>query len=63
MPYLPVSSPSSSIRPVCPCRPLRPSLLGKQIIAVAAPIDMAALSDNRQVILIEQGQAGRANAQ
>ncbi len=38
-------------------------LLAAVIIAVAAPIDTALLSDNKQVILIEQGQVGKANAQ
>jgi Na+-translocating ferredoxin:NAD+ oxidoreductase RnfD subunit len=41
----------------------RPAVAAALIIAVAAPIDTAALSDNKQVILIEQGQVGKANAQ
>ena len=41
----------------------RPAVAAALIIAVAAPIDTALLSDNKQVILIEQGQVGKANAQ
>jgi len=33
------------------------------IIAVAAPIDAAALARNKQVVLIERGRVGKANAQ
>ena len=41
----------------------RPAVVAALIIAVAAPIDTALLSGNKQVILIEQGQVGKANAQ
>ncbi|MDQ4070129.1 MAG: RnfABCDGE type electron transport complex subunit D [Actinomycetota bacterium] len=41
----------------------RPAVAAALIIAVAAPIDTVLLHDNRQVILIEQGQVGKANAQ
>ena len=41
----------------------RPAVAAALIIAVAAPIDTALLSGNKQVILIEQGQVGKANAQ
>ena len=41
----------------------RPAVVAALIIAVAAPIDTALLHDNKQVILIEQGQVGKANAQ
>ncbi len=41
----------------------RPAAAAALIIAVAAPIDTALLHDNKQVILIEQGQVGKANAQ
>jgi hypothetical protein len=41
----------------------RPAVVAALIMAVAAPIDTALLSGNKQVILIEQGQVGKANAQ
>jgi Na+-translocating ferredoxin:NAD+ oxidoreductase RnfD subunit len=41
----------------------RPAVAAALIMAVAAPIDTALLSGNKQVILIEQGQVGKANAQ
>ena len=41
----------------------RPAVLAALIIAVAAPLDTAALSRNKQVILIERGQVGARNAQ
>ncbi len=41
----------------------RPAVAAALIIAVAAPIDTVLLSGNKQVILIEQGQVGKANAQ
>ena len=41
----------------------RPAVIAALIIALAAPIDTALLSGNKQVILIEQGQVGKANAQ
>ncbi len=44
-------------------RARRPAVAAALVMAVAAPIDTALLSDNRQVILIEQGQVGKANAQ
>lgn len=41
----------------------RPAVVAALIIAVAAPIDTAALAGNKQVILIERGQVGARNAQ
>lgn len=41
----------------------RPAVAAAVVLALAAPIDTALLSGNRQVILIEQGQVGKANAQ
>ena len=41
----------------------RPAVLAALMIAVAAPIDTVLLHDNKQVILIERGQVGKANAQ
>ena len=41
----------------------RPAVLAALIIAVAAPVDTAALAGNEQVILIERGQVGSLNAQ
>ncbi|HEX2048622.1 MAG TPA: RnfABCDGE type electron transport complex subunit D [Acidimicrobiales bacterium] len=41
----------------------RPAVAAALIIAIAAPIDTALLAGNEQVILIEQGQVGKANAQ
>jgi hypothetical protein len=33
------------------------------IVAVSAPLNTMALADNKQVILIERGEVGKANAQ
>lgn len=41
----------------------RPAVAAALVMAPAAPVDTALLSDNKQVILIEQGQVGKANAQ
>jgi Na+-translocating ferredoxin:NAD+ oxidoreductase RnfD subunit len=41
----------------------RPAVVAALIVAVSAPIDTVLLHDNKQVILIEQGQVGKANAQ
>jgi uncharacterized membrane protein len=41
----------------------RPAVAAALIIAVAAPVDTAVLSRNKQVVLIERGQVGKANAQ
>ena len=41
----------------------RPAVLAALIIAVAAPLNTMALADNKQVILIERGEVGKANAQ
>ncbi|MEX2289054.1 MAG: RnfABCDGE type electron transport complex subunit D [Mycobacteriales bacterium] len=41
----------------------RPAVVAAAIIALAAPLDTAALSGNEQVILIERGQVGKVNAQ
>jgi Na+-translocating ferredoxin:NAD+ oxidoreductase RnfD subunit len=40
-----------------------PAIVAALIIAVAAPVDTAVLSRNKQVILIEHGQVGAGNAQ
>jgi Na+-translocating ferredoxin:NAD+ oxidoreductase RnfD subunit len=60
--------PAAPVEPTSPKRELvralrRPAVAAALIIAVAAPIDTALLSGNKQVILIEQGQVGKANAQ
>ncbi len=60
----PVPAPPSTPWPVrALAMARRPAVAAALVIAVAAPIDTAALSDNKQVILIEQGQVGKANAQ
>lgn len=41
----------------------RPAAAAALIIALAAPVDAALYSGNKQVVLIEQGQVGKANAQ
>ncbi len=41
----------------------RPAVAAALIIAVAVPVDTALLAGNKQVILIERGQVGKANAQ
>jgi Na+-translocating ferredoxin:NAD+ oxidoreductase RnfD subunit len=41
----------------------RPAALAALVIALAAPFDTALLHGNKQVILIERGQVGKANAQ
>lgn len=41
----------------------RPAVAAALVMALAAPVDTALLSGNEQVILIEQGQVGKANAQ
>lgn len=41
----------------------RPAVIATLIVAVAAPIDTMALANNRQVVLIERGEVGKANAQ
>ena len=40
-----------------------PAVLATLIVAVAVPLDAAALAGNEQVILIERGQVGARNAQ
>ncbi|HWB72485.1 MAG TPA: RnfABCDGE type electron transport complex subunit D [Egibacteraceae bacterium] len=42
---------------------LKPSVVAAAIIAVAAPVDTAALADNHELILIEQGLSTRPNPQ
>jgi Na+-translocating ferredoxin:NAD+ oxidoreductase RnfD subunit len=57
-------APAPAARPLGLAAALRrPAVVAALIMAVAAPIDTALLSDNKQVILIEQGQVGKANAQ
>ncbi len=41
----------------------RPAVIAALIVAVAAPIDTMALANNKQVVLIERGEVGKANAQ
>ena len=41
----------------------RPAVAAALIIALAAPVDAAMFSRNKQVVLIERGQVGKANAQ
>jgi len=41
----------------------RPAVIAALIIAVAAPLDTMALAGNKQVVLIERGEVGKANAQ
>jgi len=41
----------------------RPAVVAALIIAVAAPLDTMALAGNKQVVLIERGEVGKANAQ
>lgn len=41
----------------------RPAVAAALIIAVAAPVDTLVLSRNEQVVLIERGEVGKANAQ
>lgn len=41
----------------------RPAVIAAVIIAVAAPLDAAAFSHNKQVVLIERGEVGHRNAQ
>jgi Na+-translocating ferredoxin:NAD+ oxidoreductase RnfD subunit len=41
----------------------RPAVIAALIVAVAAPIDTMALASNKQVVLIERGEVGKANAQ
>jgi len=41
----------------------RPAVIAAVIIAVAAPLDTMALAGNEQVVLIERGEVGKANAQ
>jgi Na+-translocating ferredoxin:NAD+ oxidoreductase RnfD subunit len=50
-------------RPVGIAALRRPAVVAALIVAVAAPIDTVLLHGNKQVILIEQGQVGKANAQ
>ena len=60
----PLATPPTPVRkPRLAAAVRRPAVVAALIIAVAAPIDTALLSDNKQVILIEQGQVGKANAQ
>ncbi len=41
----------------------KPAVIAAAIIAVGAAVDTAVLTRNKQVILIERGQAGARNAQ
>ncbi len=41
----------------------RPAVIAALVIAIAAPVDTAVLTHNRQTVLIERGQVGKANAQ
>ncbi len=41
----------------------RPAVIAALIVAVATPIDTMALANNKQVVLIERGEVGKANAQ
>jgi hypothetical protein len=41
----------------------RPAVIAALIVAIAAPIDTMALARNKQVVLIERGEVGKANAQ
>lgn len=41
----------------------KPAVAAAVIIAVAAPIDTLTLATNKQVVLIERGEVGKANAQ
>jgi hypothetical protein len=41
----------------------RPAVIAALIVAVAAPIDTMALASNKQVVLIERGDVGKASAQ
>jgi hypothetical protein len=50
-------------RPVGLAALRRPAVVAALVIALAAPIDTVLLHDNKQVILIERGQVGKANAQ
>ena len=60
----PLPAPSGASRLGALARAVRrPAVAAALIMAVAAPIDTALLSGNKQVILIEQGQVGKANAQ
>ena len=60
---IPESPPSPRRRDSVVAALRRPAVAAALIIAVAAPIDTVLLHDNKQVILIEQGQVGKANAQ
>ena len=64
------SGASESRRPDTPALPKRvlvalrrPAVIAALIVAVAAPIDTMALANNKQVVLIERGEVGKANAQ
>ena len=41
----------------------RPAVAAALIAAVAAPLDALTLVHNQQVVLIERGEVGKANAQ
>jgi hypothetical protein len=41
----------------------RPAVVAAMIVAVAAPVNTAMLAGNDQVMLIERGLTGEANAQ
>lgn len=51
------------LRPRLATAARRPAVVAAAIIALAAPLDTAALAGNEQVILIERGQVGKVNAQ
>ncbi len=57
---------SSGVRPLLPrirTAALQPSIVAAAIIAVAAPLNTAALAENDQLILIERGLSGDPNPQ
>ncbi|MDP9389334.1 MAG: RnfABCDGE type electron transport complex subunit D, partial [Actinomycetota bacterium] len=62
-PDLPVSPRSLPLSRRLTLAMSRPAVVAATIIAVAAPLDTAALAGNEQLILIERGQTGDRNAQ
>lgn len=66
VPFLAAAAPAPAARPLAArlaAAARRPAVIAALIIAVAAPIDAAAYSRNKQVILIERGEIGHRNAQ
>ncbi|MDP9389338.1 MAG: RnfABCDGE type electron transport complex subunit D, partial [Actinomycetota bacterium] len=59
----PAPSPSLALARRLALGASRPAVVAATIIAVAAPLDTAALAGNQQLILIERGQTGDRNAQ